>query len=369
MSPPPPGASRRTSRNGQARRVVPASRPRVRKRKRDWWADLPDEELLTLRFRDLKLTIEGTWLEERVERLYDELAAKGLSFRPHCWLSSEWFSPDGVPGVAIPFYLAHPRLMRLEEKQMLQVEGGTASSCMQILRHEAGHAIDTAYRLHYRRAWREAFGSFADPYPDYYQPKPNSRKYVLHLGSWYAQAHPAEDFAETFAVWLAPRSRWRQQYAGWPALKKLEVVDALMRDVAGKPLAIRTRAHVEPANELPQTLREHYRQKRLHYGDEWPDFYDTDLRRIFSDDPVHANRSTAASFLRAIRPELRERVAAWTSTHPYTIDQVLGDMIDRCKELKLRLTIPETRARTEAMIMVTVQTMNHVLGGHQRVAL
>lgn len=338
-------------------------------RRRDWWADLPDNELLDLRFRDLRLSIEGSWLEERVSRLYDELAAKGLEFRPHVWLSSEWFAPDGVPGVALPFYLAHPRLMKLEEKQMLQVEGGTAAACIQILRHEAGHAIDTAYRLHYRKVWRETFGSFADPYPDYYQPKPNSRKYVLHLGAWYAQAHPAEDFAETFAVWLAPRSRWRQQYAGWPAIKKLEVVDELMATIAGEKQANRSRRKVESVSELSTTLRDHYRQRKLHYGDEWPDFYDTDLRRIFSDDPLHGARQTAASFLRDIRPELRDRVAEWTSTHPYTIDQVLGDMIDRCKELKLRLAVPEKQATTEAMIMVTVQTMNYVLGGHHRVAL
>ncbi len=324
---------------------------------------------MSLRFRDLRLTIAGTWLEERVERLHEDLAGKGLTFRPHCWLSSEWFSPDAVPGIAIPFYLAHPRLMKLEERQMLQVEGGTAASCIKILRHEAGHAIDTAYRLHHRKAWRETFGSFADPYPAYYQPRPNSRKYVYHLGSWYAQAHPAEDFAETFAVWLTPRSRWRQQYAGWPALKKLEVVDALMREIEGQPQANRSRAHVEPLGSLSTTLREHYRQRKLHYANEWPDVYDNDLRRIFSDDPAHSGRSTAASFLRAIRSDLRERVADWTSTHPYTIDQVLGDMIDRCKELKLRLAVPESRARSETMIMVTVQTMNYVLGGRHRVAL
>src|ERR671914_2504679 len=127
------------------------------------WDSMTDDELLNLRLCDLPLRIEGAPLEERVERLYAELEERGLRFRPHVWLSEEWFSPDGVPGFAIPFYLAHPRLMRLERKQVLEVEGGTAKECMGIMRHEAGHALDNAFRFHARRRWRELFGLFSKP--------------------------------------------------------------------------------------------------------------------------------------------------------------------------------------------------------------
>jgi len=167
---------------------------------------LTDDELLELRLCDLPVRIEGTHLEERVGQLYAELEERGLRFRPHVWLSEEWFSPDGVPGFAIPFYLAHPRLLRLERRQMLEVEGGTAKECMGIMRHESAHALDNAFRFRSRRRWRELFGLFSQPYPQSYQPEPTSRAFVLHLGAWYAQAHPAEDFAETFAVWLASPS-------------------------------------------------------------------------------------------------------------------------------------------------------------------
>ena len=153
------------------------------------------------------LTIEGSWLEDRLAELHRELDARGLTFRPHYWLSAEWFSPDGVPGVAIPFYLAHPRLMRLERAQMLEVEGGTPEWCLQILRHEAGHAFDNAYDLRRLRRRRQMFGSPAMPYPEFYLPRPYSKSFVLHLDSWYAQSHPDEDFAETFAVWLTPGCR------------------------------------------------------------------------------------------------------------------------------------------------------------------
>jgi hypothetical protein len=110
------------------------------------WGGWPDEQLLDLRLNQLGVTIEDSALAERIAALQSELEARGLaSFVPHYWLSAEWFSPDGIPGVAIPFYLAHPRLERLERSQMLEVEGGTPEWCMKILRHEAGHAIDNAY--------------------------------------------------------------------------------------------------------------------------------------------------------------------------------------------------------------------------------
>ena len=154
------------------------------------------------------------------------------------WLSEEWFSPDGVPGIAVPFYLAHPRLERLERRMMRNVEGGSAESAMRILRHEAGHAIDTAYRLRRRKRWREVFGPASLPYPDTYKARPGSRRYVQHLGEWYAQSHPCEDFAETFAVWLKPNSSWRRTYAQWPAFHKLEFVDELL-DRRARPRARR----------------------------------------------------------------------------------------------------------------------------------
>src|SRR4029079_7589891 len=122
------------------------------------WAGWPDEKLLDLRISRLGVAIEGSILESRIAELQRELDARGLTFVPHFWLSAEWFSPDGVPGVAIPFYLAHPRLEKLERAQMLEVEGGTPEWCLKILRHEAGHAIDNAYKLRQRLRRQQIFG-------------------------------------------------------------------------------------------------------------------------------------------------------------------------------------------------------------------
>src|ERR1043165_3053041 len=196
------------------------------------WVSWSNEKLLDLPMNQLGVTLDGAFLSGQIEQLYTELEARQLVFRPHFWLSNEWFTPDGVPGIAVPFYLAHPRLEKLEMDQMLEVEGGTPEWCMRILRHEAGHAIDNAFKLRQRRRRQQIFGPSYKAYPEYYDPKPYSKSFVLHLDSWYAQSHPDEDFAETFAVWLT-LSDWRERYAGWPALKKLEYMDALMRGLAG----------------------------------------------------------------------------------------------------------------------------------------
>jgi hypothetical protein len=336
---------------------------------RPGWPDLPDEELLDVRLCELGLAIEGSWLEARIDRLVDELAGRGLTFRPHYWLSSEWFTPDGVPGVAIPFYLAHPRLMRLEKAQMLEVEGGTPDWCLQILRHEAGHAFDNAYELRRRRRRVALFGKPSTPYPDFYFPKPYSKRFVLHLDSWYAQSHPDEDFAETFAVWLTPDSDWRARYEGWPALRKLECVDELMGEIAGQPPRLTTRRRVEPLEHLRSTLRKHYAAKRGHYGLEHPDFYDRDLRRLFADGPEYARNMKASRFISRVRRDVRRLVAEWAGSYQYTIDRVMEDMIARCDELNLRLKYPEDRTKLDFTLLLTVQTMNYLHSGRHRVAL
>ncbi len=331
--------------------------------------DLTDEELLAMRFCDLDLTIEGTPLQERIELLDRELTLKRIRFRPHFWLSEEWFTPDGIPGVAIPFYLADSRLMKLEESLMLEAEGSTADDCMKILRHETGHAIDNAYRLRRRRKFREVFGNVSIPYPEAYTPKPYSRSFVINIDLWYAQSHPVEDFAETFAVWLKPRSRWRVVYQNWPALKKLEYVNELMKEIREEIPPVRSRRHYEALSSLKITLGEHYARKRDHYGLDSSHSFDHELRRLFSDDPLHHDRPSAAAFLRRIRPRVRRQVAAWTGHFQYTIDQVLGEMIQRARELDLRLVRAPEDVERDILVVLTMHTMNSIQDGQQQIAL
>jgi hypothetical protein len=338
-----------------------------KRRRRPYWENWDNEELLDLRLCDLDLKLQDTPLEDRIAQVQKELDKRELRFRPNFWLSEEWFSPSGVGGVAIPFYLAHPRLTRLERSQMFEVEGGTREACLKILRHEVGHAIDHAYRLHRRRRWQQLFGKSSKPYPEFYRPRPYSKKHVVHLDAWYAQAHPDEDFAETFAVWLKPKGMWRKQYEGWPALKKLEYVDELMEEIAGEKPKVNTRERVEPLRTIRKTLRQHFEEKRQRYSPESPNFYDAELKRLFSDDPAHKNREKASVFLRSIRSEVRRQVSKWTGEHQYTLDQVLNSMISRCSELNLRVIGSRKQLKTDFAILLTVQTLNYLYGGRHRI--
>ena len=330
---------------------------------------MSDHQLLDMRFCDLPLKIKGTRLEERIAKLYRELEARGLRFRPHVWLSEEWFTPDGHPGFAIPFYLAHPRLILLERSQMLEVEGGNESECMRILRHEAGHAVDNAYDLHARRDWAERFGSYRTLYPKSYRPQPHSEDYVLNLDAWYAQAHPAEDFAETFAVWLKPGFRWRKQYEGWGALRKLEYVDRLMADLVDVAPVKRTRREVDPLSSLKTTLRDHYRRKRVYYTIHWPPSFERNLYGVFSPEPHRKALPRASQFLRRIRREISPLVAEGTGVHPYTVNHILRQMIVRCRQLDLRVVQPEEEARELSIVMLTMQIIQVLRKGYHRIPL
>jgi hypothetical protein len=340
-----------------------------KKLRADRWARLPRDKLLDIRICDLGLTLEGSWLEKPIAQLHEELDRRGLQPRPHYWLSTEWFSPADVPGIAIPFYLAHPRLMRLERHMMLEVDGGNFHDCMKVLRHELGHVMQHAYQLQRRRKWQQHFGKSSQAYPDKYNPHPGSKSHVLHLDYWYAQSHPDEDFAETFAVWLKPRQPWRQRYVGWPALAKLEYVDELMDELAGKAPLIRSKARPHPVHRVTKTLRTFYEEKQSRYLGGYASIYDRDLKRLFSDAPEHRHGEPAAKFLTRNRREIRSMVSRWTGEYQFTLDQVLKETILRCRALKLRVVGPERPIRMDFAILLTVRTMHYLYTGRHWIPL
>lgn len=312
------------------------------------WADYDDESLLNLRFSSLRLRLRDSPVWPDVLRLRDDLERRDIGFRPHVWLSTEWFSPDGIPGFAIPFYLVHPRLQQLERKIMGEVEGGSRKWRMRIMRHETGHAIDNAYALRRRADWRQVFGRASAPYPDDYSPRPSSRRYVLHLGHWYAQSHPTEDFAETFAVWLQPRARWQRDYAEWPALRKLEFVDQLMEDVAARAPKHRDRSVVEPLASVDQTLRDHYRLKKERYGG--TDYrYDRWMARVFVPRDRRPRAVAASRFVREMEPQLRRLLERRARLHPYFVDYAIRTVKQRARQLDLVLRGPRRDAKRQVV--------------------
>ena len=327
------------------------------------WEDLSDNDLLKTRICDLHVRIHGSELEDRVQQLYHELEARGLPFRPDCYLGDEWFSPEGSPVIAIPFYLAHPRLKQLELHQMLEVEGGTSEWCMQILRHECGHAYDHAYQFSSTEGWVEMFGNREVEYePETYRPRPYSKSFVQHLPNWYAQAHPDEDFAETFAVWLAlPVEEWRSQYRGWRALNKLESVDAMMVHARSHSPVIVNGRRLWDASRSRRTLEKYYAAKRKLYAEDFPDIYDADLRVIFEKgEPGDEN---AAQLMRRLRNVLIASVARWTGQRKYIGSELVKRLISRCRELALSAPRDQSKLLIELAAYLATLVTNHMHTG------
>jgi hypothetical protein len=295
-------------------------------------------ELLNSRISDLGLQIEGSPLEPLTRRLYRELDAKGLDFQPRFYLTDGWGCPDGVPVIGIPFYLADKRLSRIEEEQTGEIED--EHMIMMLLRHEAGHAVNYAYRLHEHPEWAEMFGRFSRPYRDSFQPNPFSRQFVRHIahhqyGRTYAQKHPDEDFAETFAVWLTPRSGWRRRYRNWPALRKLEYVDKLMRHIrAEKPVCLDGDL-CTPVEEMAVLLAEHYGQRAERYREAAQGYVDDKLQEVFP--PVRGRTLLpAGDLLRKQRPGLLTRVLRWSGLADEEVQTLLDKLEARADALGLQ---------------------------------
>jgi hypothetical protein len=328
------------------------------------WAELGDEALLDRKISQLGLTLTGTPLEGYVKQLHDELSQKGLTFHPPCHLGDEWFVPVGIPAIFIPFFLVHERLRKLEAGMMLEVEGDNPEWFMRLMRHEAAHAYAYAFQLYRKRKWQRIFGrTSADETPQFYRPRPYSHSYVVHLDDWYAQSHPDEDFAETFAVWLTPGLDWRARFKGWKALHKLEYVDELMRSIAGKPPVHQPAYRERDYNFLNIKLKTYYARKRKLYEDSYPDFYDRDLRQLFSGPPGAGAALRASHFLRQRRRALMDAVCEWTNEKKYRVNKLLARLIERCDQLDLHLKPGEAAPDLQVAAYIATLVMNYLFTG------
>src|SRR5947207_4825424 len=324
------------------------------------WASLSDQELLERRISKLGLRLEGSGVEPLIKQLYDELSAKRLTFHPSCHIGDEWFVPVGIPAIFIPFFLVHDRLRALEKTMMLEVEGGTREWFMRLIRHEAAHAYSYAYHLPRKKKWQDAFGRTSrEQTPDVYHPQPFSRSYVVNLDDWYAQSHPDEDFAETFAVWLTPETEWRKRYAGWKALQKLEYVDELMRSLAGKPPIHSPEYRATDYDCLNVKLKTYYARKRKLYEETYPDFYDADLRQLFAA-PAGLK---ASRYLRLRKRRLMNSVCQWTNERKFSVNKLLARLIERCDQLELHVHNDDPQQDFRVAAFITTLVMNYLFTG------
>jgi hypothetical protein len=321
---------------------------------------MSEDQILALRLCQLPITLEGTWLEARVAQLHRELKAHNLLFEPTCYLADEWLTPENEPVIGVPFYLAHPRLIELQRRMMVEAEGDTNDWCMKLLRHEAGHAITYAFGLNRRRSWQRVFGKSSEAYEETYRFRPYSRSFVRHLDYYYAQYHPDEDFCETFAVWLTPGLDWRKKYEGWKALDKLNFVDQLMTSIAGKAPIKATGRQLWASRNLRSTLKRYYQKRRVNEAEDFPTFHDANLRRMFPEGKVKdETRRPVAKLLQTHRKSLLITVSSWTGERRFMVNEVVKAILERCRALRLVTEDPETVVVLQLATYLTTLMMNY----------
>jgi hypothetical protein len=324
----------------------------------EWEAEWEAEraQLLGRTISELGLTVKATRVERLTSRLYEELAARGVAFRPPVYLSDQWGCPDGTPLIGVPFYLADSRLERLEAEEAGSVESD--DEAMRYLRHEAGHAFNYAFRLYEREKFAELFGDYARPYDEHYLTDPLSREHVRHILGWYAQKHPDEDFAETFAVWLTPDIDWRTEYDGWGALRKLEWVDRVTGEVASlSPAAPELSDDDLPVEAMHWTVADHYASDELlPVGDARQ--FDGDLRRVFARRDDAPAGEAAGQFLLRHQGELTMRISYWAGVGPTMVRSLFRALAQRADELELRVAALDATTLIELTAFGTAVVMH-----------
>ena len=319
------------------------------------------QEILDKPIRELGLKIEGSPFERFVNQLYLELERKGLSkFRPVCYLTDEWGCPSGEPVIGVPFYLASSDLARLE-KEMNDLED--AREIMMYLRHEAGHAFNYAYKLHKTPEWKQLFGPYRRPYRENYRPVRFSRNFVRHMAGWYAQKHPDEDFAETFAVWLTPRSAWRKRYRGWSAMAKLRYMNRIAHEFRNtEPLKRRGVPDIT-VDEMETTVAEFY-QRSTEATPIVDLALDTDLRNVFDGSKRRRQAKPAADFLHEHRKHVVDKTAYWTGVQHPLIRRLIQAIEKRVGELGLYVDAGrEQEHLTNVTAYVATLVMNYMARG------
>lgn len=320
------------------------------------WEKLSDHELLDLRFCDLELKIEGSRIEPVIHTLYSELEQKKLMFKPHVWISEDWFAIDGIPGIAVPFYILHKKLSQLCKKMQLEDEGYNKKDAIKLLRHEAGHAIDNAYKLRLSRQRQKLFGFSKTSYPETYAPQFESSNYVTHLNPWYAQAHPDEDWAESFAIWLTPNSNWKKIYTGTVAIKKLEFIDQLMKTIENKQPLVQKLNQPGDISISRRKLKTFFTNKSESLNSDHNLNLLPMLNFIFSIEKKHKQLKRADKFIKEHKDILSKKISFWTGHNSFTIHLILSKIIKTCSEHNMHLMKSEKDTLMELMAMLATQT-------------
>ncbi len=293
-------------------------------------------------------------VEERLQKykaqLKSELRDHGLSVDFHLWVSDEWFCPDGVPGFALPFYLFNPDLMKIHRMETGRVEGRTDREILKLMRHELGHAIDNAYGLRKDKERQDVFGPSSRDYPEHYAPRAYSKSFIRYLGDHYAQSHPDEDFAETFAYWLDPEKMWHLKSFSKNLQKKLHCMNRMMRKIRNQQPKLTNQFVVEPIAKNSETLGEYYARFKRERALICYKRIDRNLTRAFSFSSGQASTVTLAQFLKSRKKQMARDVAKTEGVYKYEAELALKKIIERAEGLGIEGAEEEFQSKAPTLV-------------------
>ncbi|WP_127714051.1 putative zinc-binding metallopeptidase [Halobacteriovorax sp. HLS] len=323
-----------------------------------------NNNLLKVPLCSLNLDFSDSVVEKAIEIVRSELDLKGIKIELHFWISDEWFCPDGITGIAIPFYLLSKELIELEKQYIGYAEGEDLNWCLKLIRHEVAHALDNAYGLRELTKRAELFGRVQTPYPKEYTRRPYSKRYVINLEENYAQSHPEEDWAETFAVWLDPNSNWKKKYAKWPAIMKLEYVDSVMRKLNPREL-ITCEDTLDEISTLSITVEKYLERKLKSKNKYKKQLFGRNLNRIFKP----GSHNNASSFLSKREKEICSKVAKTTNQYHYIVKDVFKELKQECKAKSLTLKKPSSQTKKEIEALLYRKTISYIKQGQHKVIM
>jgi hypothetical protein len=334
------------------------------------WTQLSDKDLLKMRLCDLNLRLKGHPLQSLIAKLHQELRSKEILLTPHIYISDDWFCPDGTTSFTIPFFLLHPRLLKLERRFIGEVEGETEEHFMKLIRHEMGHVIDNAFKLRKVVRRRNLFGASHAEYPASYEYRPYSKNYVRHIEEGYAQSHPDEDWAETFAVWLTPKSNWRKSYKNWPALKKLDLLNTIMEEkVLKTPPIFKNKKEEDSLSSLTMTLGEYFMEKRERLQLDRSKLLAPALETFFTVKNQSNKFPLASQYLKKNKVYFSQEIGIKTEVFRYKVDRVLDSIIEGCESSQRRLAT-NLEERPEKLIkLLAGQVKDFIRKGHHKVIM
>lgn len=306
-------------------------------------------ELLNTPINRLGLRIKGTIFEQAIATVRAELRKKGITkLEPEFYLSTGYGCITASPIIALGFYDCSDILKEVNRE--LRGWYYSEADVYNLLRHEIGHAFCYAYELYRRPEFCELFqveGDFFKTYPkgDDYDYNPRSKSYVNPSGDHYAQKHPDEDFAETFQVWLMPRSGWKRKYRHKPtALRKIEYVARVVEELGAQPPVVVNYPDWkdESVEDMKKSVAEFMGADPDHYRRNASGYVDPDIQALFRSEPRGISRRDlrkgfvrAEAWLRSQKLPLINRISYWTGVDAIVVRDLAEKLIHRARALDL----------------------------------